>query len=526
MPLDPVPTPFSMAEYCVTGPASRHPAKDALVVVHAAPEGGEVVADRWTYAEVEGAVLACADRLAGLGLGRGDRVLLRMGNRAAFPFAFFGAMATGLVAVPVSDQLTGEEADRVLEDSGAAAVVHDPTLPLTVPPGVVVLPADEVDHRSTLPEVRGALRRASKGADPDDPAFMTYTSGTTGRPKGVLHAHRSAWGRRPMYDGWYGLSEDDVVLHAGALSWTYTLGVGLTDPWAVGATAVVYDGPRDGLVWPRVVAGVGATIFAAVPGVYRHLLRHGDPTTWDLRTLRHGLVAGEALPRMVLDGWTEATGRPLYESLGMSEISTFVSTGPSTPVRPGSPGRAQPGRRVAALDPDTLDREVAAGEVGRLAVHRSDPGLMLGYWRRPEETAEVFRGEWFVSADLVRIDADGYLTYEGRADDVMTAMGYRVAPGEVEGVLATCPGVAEAAVVAVDRGEGVSIITAVVVPTPDADREPLPDAVLAHCAEHLARYKCPREVRIVDSLPRTPNGKLRRADLRTDPTPRTPGFVG
>lgn len=347
---------------------------------------------------------------------------------------------------------------------------------------------------------------------------MTYTSGTTGRPKGVLHAHRSAWGRRPMHDGWYGLREDDVMLHAGALSWTFTLGVGLTDPWAKGATAVVYDGPRDGLVWPRLVAATGATLFAAVPGVYRHLLRHGDPTTWDLRTLRHGLVAGEALPRTVLQGWQEATGRPLYESLGMSEISTFVSSGPTTPVRRGSPGRAQPGRQVVALDPDTLEGEVPPGELGRLAVHRSDPGLMLGYWQRPEADAEVLRGEWFVSADLVRIDADGYLTYEGRADDVMNAMGYRVSPAEVEGVLASCPGVAEVAVVAVDKGEGVSVVTAVVVATEGAGTPSLSETVMAHAREHLAAYKCPREVRVVAALPKTPNGKIRRADLRSLPS--------
>ena len=511
-----------MARYCVTDPAAAHPGKDALVVVHAAPVDGPLEASRWTFAQVEAAVGACADRLRALGLDRGDRVLLRMGNRAAFPFAFFGAMAAGLVAVPTSSQLTVEEIDWVLADSGARAVVLDPALPATVPDGMPVLLADEVDGTTPGLEARRSAPRTSTSTPvethPDEPAFMTYTSGTTGRPKGVLHAHRSAWGRRPMHDGWYGLREDDVMLHAGALSWTFTLGVGLTDPWAKGATAVVYDGPRDGLVWPRLVAATGATLFAAVPGVYRHLLRHGDPTTWDLRTLRHGLVAGEALPRTVLEGWQEATGRPLYESLGMSEISTFVSSGPTTPVRPGSPGRAQPGRRVVALDPDTLEGEVPPGELGRLAVHRSDPGLMLGYWQRPEADAEVLRGEWFVSADLVRIDADGYLTYEGRADDVMNAMGYRVSPAEVEGVLASCPGVAEVAVVAVDKGEGVSLVTAVVVAAEGAGTPSLSETVMAHAREHLAAYKCPREVRVVAALPKTPNGKIRRADLRSLPS--------
>ena len=257
---------------------------------------------------------------------------------------FFGAIAAGLVAVPTSAQLTADEAAGLLADSGAWAVALDPDLDLAVPQGISVITSDDVDRW-----VAGGERAEHDLGDPDRPAFITYTSGTTGRPKGVVHAHRSAWGRRPMYRGWYGLGEGDVMLHAGALNWTYTLGVGLTDPWANAATAIVYDGPRDGLVWPRIVHSHQATHLAAVPGVYRHLLRHGDPGEWDLSSLRTALVAGEALPTALLEEWNAATGVPLHESLGMSEISTFVSTGPGIPVRPGSPGRAQPGRRIGVL---------------------------------------------------------------------------------------------------------------------------------------------------------------------------------
>lgn len=316
-----------------------------------------------------------------------------------------------------------------------------------------------------------------------------------------------------MYQGWYGLREGDVMVHAGALNWTYTLGVGLTDPWASAATAVVHDGPRDRLVWPRLVEGYGATHLAAVPGVYRHLLRHGDPASWDLSSLRAALVAGEALPSALWREWTERTGVPLYESLGMSEISTFVSSGPDVPVRMGSPGRAQPGRRIAVLDPDRLE-PLGTGEVGRLAVHRDDPGLMLGYWHRPEETAEVLRGEWFFTSDLASIDADGYLTYHGRCDDVITAMGYRISPVEVEDALSDVDGVAEVAVAALDVGDGVSLVCAWVVPTdPAVDHEPIRDRVLARAQEQLAAYKRPREVRVVGALPRTTNGKVIRREL-------------
>lgn len=509
-PGEAVPTPFGMSAYCVGDPAAHAPDRDALVVVHGA-DGDS----RWTFAQVDDVVRAVAAGLLGLGLDPGDRVLLRMGNRAEFPFVFFGAIAAGLVAVPTSAQLTADEAAGLLADSGARAVALDPDLDLAVPHGISVITPDDVDRW-----VAGGERAEHDLGDPDRPAFITYTSGTTGRPKGVVHAHRSAWGRRPMYRGWYGLGEGDVMLHAGALNWTYTLGVGLTDPWANAATAIVYDGPRDGLVWPRIVHSHKATHLAAVPGVYRHLLRHGDPGEWDLSSLRAALVAGEALPSALLEEWGAATGVPLHESLGMSEISTFVSTGPGVPVRPGSPGRAQPGRRIGVLDPEVLEDpqsspvELSVGDVGRLAVHREDPGLMLGYWQRPDETAEVMRGEWFVTGDLAEVDADGYLTYHGRADDVMNAMGYRVSPVEVEEALAGVPGVAEVAVAARDVGDGVSIVCAWVVPTPDVtDRDAVRAEVVERAAGRLAAYKRPREVRFADALPRTANGKVVRRDL-------------
>jgi acyl-coenzyme A synthetase/AMP-(fatty) acid ligase len=161
------------------------------------------------------------------------------------------------------------------------------------------------------------------------------------------------------------------------------------------------------------------------------------------------------------------------------------------------------------------------GEIGRLAVHRSDPGLMLGYWQRPEETAEVLRGEWFVTGDLAEIDEDGYLTYHGRSDDVMNAMGYRVSPAEVEEALAGTPGVAEVAVSALAVGDGVSLVCAWVVPTAGTDPRSLRQGVLDRAAERLAPYKRPREVRVLEALPRTANGKVVRRDLRDLAGPRT-----
>jgi acyl-coenzyme A synthetase/AMP-(fatty) acid ligase len=210
----------------------------------------------------------------------------------------------------------------------------------------------------------------------------------------------------------------------------------------------------------------------------------------------------------------------LYEALGMSEISTYISSSPEVPPKPGSPGRPQLGRSVAILPVEGGTSPVAPGETGLLAVHRSDPGLMLGYWNRPEEEAQAFRGEWFIGGDLAKRDEDGYIWFAGRNDDVMNAFGYRVSPQEVESVLLRHPAVAEAGVAEVKVREDVSIIVAFIVPAEGAGRDPA--AILDHAAVHLARYKLPREVVFVDALPRTANGKVIRRQLSLlmkEPTP-------
>ena len=506
------PAGFNMARYCIGRSARARGGHPALVVVHDADAPVED-AERWTYAQLDDAVRAVAAGLLREGLVPGDRVMLRMGNTSDYALLFFGAIAAGIVALPSSAMLTPGEASFLISDSAAEAVAVAPELSLDAldaldAGGLRLIGAEDLARWRAGPE---RIDYADTAAD--DPAFLVYTSGTTGKPKGVLHAHRSAWGRRPMYEGWYGLRPDDVMLHAGAFNWTYTLGVGLTDPWANGATAIVYNGAKDPTVWARIIEAHRATLFAAVPGVFRQLLHHGAWDAHDLSSLRHGLTAGEALRPALLERWRAATGTELYEALGMSECSTYVSSSPSVPIKPGSPGRPQAGRCVAIIPAARADGDepLPPNTTGLLAVHRSDPGLMLGYWNRPQEAAEVFRGDWFVGGDLAELDDEEYLFYHGRNDDVMNPMGYRVSPLEVEAALNEHPDVADVAVTELAVKEGVSVVAAFVVPAPGGARDPA--ALMAYAAARLARYKCPREVRYVDALPRTANGKLRRRDL-------------
>lgn len=505
----PAPAPFNMARYCLASARAR-PDKPALIVVAdaAAVEPAEV----WTFAALEEAVLRTAGGLRTRGVRPGDRVMIRLDNTSAYAILFFAVIAAGGIALPVSSQLTADETEFLLADSGAAAVAVDERLPTArIPSGIKVIEAGEV-ARAIASAPRGEYATTTS----EDPAFLIYTSGTTSRPKGVLHAQRAALGRRPMYQGWYGISDADRMLHAGAFNWTYTLGTGLTDPWANGASAIIYTGERDPALWPRIITATGATLFAAVPGLVRQVLKYANAGRLELGALRHGLIAGETPPVGLFDEWQERTGLALYEALGMSEISTYISTGPAVPRKPGTIGKAQPGRRVTVLAGDGGDAPLPAGQEGLLAVHRSDPGLMLGYWNRASEEAEVYRGEWFTGGDIASIDADGYVTHHGRANDIMKAFGYRVSPLEVESVLARHPAVAEVACAEVRVRDDVSVIGAFVVPRDNTNLDAAD--IMSFAAEHLASYKCPREVRFVAKLPMTANGKVRRAELASLPS--------
>lgn len=500
----PPPARFNMAAYAIGRAAARHPGKPALLVVG---DPGRPPLETWTYAHVEDAVLRIAAGLRAMGLRPGARILIRLESTSAYALLFFGAIAGGYVALPASSQLTAAEAEFMLTNSRAEAVAIGDGLALgLVPAGIRVIEAAEVARM-----IAGPDRAAYADTAADDPAFLIYTSGTTSKPKGVLHAQRSAWGRRPMYQGWYGLSENDRVLHAGAFNWTYTLGTGLTDPWANAATSIVHVGPKDPALWPALIAATGATIFAAVPSLYRQILKYAAPDAAALGALRHGLIAGETPPLGLFEEWAGRTGRQLYEALGMSELSTYVSSSPVVPRRPGAIGRPQAGRSVVILPADGSTDPLPPGETGLLAAHRSDPALMIGYWERPEEEAEVLRGDWFVGGDLASMDADGYVTHHGRANDLMKAMGYRVSPLEVEAVLGEHPSVAEVACAEVRVRADVSVIAAFVVAR-DGVRDG--DAIKAFAATRLAAYKCPREVVFVDALPRTANGKVKRAALK------------
>jgi acyl-coenzyme A synthetase/AMP-(fatty) acid ligase len=492
------PSPFNLAAH-VLAPAAAAPERIALVLLGL---GG---AERWSFGRLEAAVRGTGAGLLAMGLVPGDKVLMRLANSVDFPILFLGAIAAGLVPVPTSAQLTAPEVTALAAELRPRLIVAGPGVALPLDPPCPVLDIDG------LRALREAAPCAWAMGDPDRLGYIVYTSGTSGRPRGVLHAHRAVWARRMMWDGWYGLTPADRLLHAGALNWTYTLGTGLLDPWAMGATALVPTpgvGPEQ---LPLLMRRHDVTIFAAAPGLYRQILKSGERLS--LPRLRHGLSAGEKMPEVTRRAWEAATGTPVHEAFGMSECSTFISGAPARPAPPGSSGYPQPGRLIALIGAD--GDPVPRGTPGVIAVHASDLGLFLGYLGAEAETRARFSGDWFLTGDIGVMAEDGAIGYQGRDDDMLNAGGVRVSPLEIEAVLNTHPDIAESAACEVSPREGVSVIAAFYVAEHDLDEV----ALGSFAAERLARYKQPRIWRRVEALPRGANNKLLRRSLRQGFTP-------
>ncbi|MCB1476894.1 MAG: acyl-CoA synthetase, partial [Rhodobiaceae bacterium] len=287
--------------------------------------------DVWSYARLTQGIHSAMQVLADHGLASGDRLLLRLHNGPEYALAYLAASAIGAVPVPLATGLTGTEIAFLADDSGAAAIIAAGDLDTgNAAHGRIAI--EQAEFAAGIARAGGQTQPFADTSR-DDPAYQVYTSGSTSRPKGVVHAHRAIFGRRPMYDGWYDMRRSDVMLHTGALNWTYALGTGFIDPLANGATAVLYNGTPDPHVWPQLAARFGATIFASVPGIYRLLLR--EDANMGL-ALRHCLTAGEAMPTAAAGDWRDLTGRPICEAFGMSEISTYISTPPTLDARAGS----------------------------------------------------------------------------------------------------------------------------------------------------------------------------------------------
>ena len=501
--------------------AREHPDRLALwIVTEDKPD------TKLTYAELSARSDQLANWLRGLGVGRGDHVLLMLGNQAPLWEVILAAMKLGAVIIPAATLLQPEDiADRISRggvrhvitesgETGKFAGLGGGWTPISVGPAVA-------GWHSYV-----GSRAAPAGFEPDgvtrgsDPLLLYFTSGTTATPKLVEHSHVSypAGHLSTMY--WVGLQPGDVHLNISSPGWAKHAWSNVYAPWIAQATALVGDYRRfSAEAMLEAMVRCDVTTFCAPPTVWRILIQS------DLGAappaLRECVSAGEPLNPEVIERVRKAWGITVRDGYGQTETTAQIGNTPGQPVKPGSMGRPLPGYEVTMLDRST-DAPAAEGEIG-LDLSRRPLGLMNGYRGDPELTAEATRGGYYHTGDVASRDADGYITYVGRTDDVFKASDYLISPFELENVLIEHEAVAEAAVVPSPDAIRLAVPKAYVMLTsgwqPSADTAV---AILRYTRERLAPYKRVRRIEFTE-LPKTISGKIRRVELREDEESRHGG---
>ncbi|MGC9529498.1 MAG: acyl-CoA synthetase [Candidatus Bipolaricaulaceae bacterium] len=462
--------------------------------------------------------------LAELGVRKGDPVLHILPRiREAF-IVQLGTFKAGGVAVPCTELLRAKEVAYRAEVAGARVVVAHASAAPEVDAArgkcpleqFVVVGGDRSGWRSFDRAVGRAAPAESVPLAADDPMTINFTSGTTGNPKPVMHRHRWIYGHlRVTARYWWAAGRDDLIWATTAPGWAKwywsPVGVGL----ASGAAQLIYWGRFDPQRYLDLLSEYPVTKLCATPTEYRMIVAH-VPDLGARRGklhLRDALSAGEPLNAEVIDTFKRALGITIRDGYGQTESVCLVCNYPGLPVRAGSMGVPTPGPGATVVD--EAGEPVGRGDLGEIAVPVGSPGIFDGYWNDPEYTAQVFSGRWYRTGDLARVDEDGYLFFEGRADDIILSAGYRIGPFEVEDALVAHPAVAEAAVVGSPHPERGEIVKAFVVLAPGYDPNPqLVEELQHHVKRTTAPYKYPREVAFVADLPKTASGKIRRAELR------------
>lgn len=523
-----IPSHFNIGVACTDKHLGTPQAHNIAMIV----EDDALGTSQITFSELAHKTDQFAQLLRNLNVKVGDRVLIRLPNSLDYPIAFLGTMKMGAISVPTSTLLTAEEVAYLAKDSAATVLVTDATAWYAMEAQLVadlknmpnlkhVLLSQTTDnqphaHLNVL-GLENSLTVSHKFEKPyrtqaEDPAYLVYTSGTTGYPKGVLHAHRALLGRQPAAQYWFNYSDsiNDRIMHSGKFNWTYVLGTGLMDPLYLGKTVIVHEGKNDAQKWLDLIQKHQATIFIGVPTIYRQLLQKTTAAQAELPSMRHYMSAGEHLSDEVLTQWYSRFGLNIYEAVGMSEFSYYLSQSQFRPIRPGSAGFPQPGHAIELLNPETLE-PVAVGEEGMISVPLNDPGVFLNYWNLAEETAKYKHHGYFFTGDYAKYDADGYIWFLGRKDDIIKSFGYRVSPYEIERVYKGHPDVADCAAVGEEIEKDKLLVVIYVILKPDATTNT--DELLAFGKQHLAAYKTPKSVYFARDFPRTKNGKILRKDI-------------
>jgi len=477
---------------------------------------------RWTFWDVRQASTRFMNVLAGLGVARGDPVLVMLPRVPEWQVAMIGALKLGALVIPCTGSLRAKDIAYRVRHSGARAIVT--TAEQVAEVEAALAGGLELPVRLALGgapagwhDLERVLARAAPSGVPartrgDEPALCFYTSGTTGEPKAVLHAHAYTFAHRYTGEYWLDLRRTDLHWTTSDTGWAKAAYGVLFGPWMNGVPVFMFNGRFDPERELALLERYEVSVFCAPPTEYRLLVKE-DLARWRLPRLRHCAGAGEPLNPEVIHAWHDAFGLIVHDGYGQTETVLLAANLPGLPIRPGSMGKPFPGHDLRVIGEDGV--ELPPGEVGDLALRGAPPSLFREYWRNAEETAACRRGEWYVTGDRGRRDEDGYLWFVGRADDVIISAGYRIGPFEVESALLEHPAVVESAVVASPDAVRGEIVKAFVVLRPGhAPGDDLVQALQDHVKRVTAPYKYPRAIEFVESLPKTVSGKIRRVELR------------
>ncbi len=475
---------------------------------------------RLTFGDMQTLTNRTANALRGAGVGEGDRVAVMLPPIPEAAATFLATYKIGAILLSLSILYGDDSILHRLRDCGAKVIVTD------------AANSDRIERvREELPGlehvliVDGEFARAVDAASDvcetletpaDQAAQIYYTSGTTGLAKGIVHAHRYLLAHNE-FEYVHDVRPDEVFHSTGEWAWIAGIVPGILGPWRFGTPIAVFcrKGGYDPAQTLYMLEKYKVGSLFATPTALRAMAAMGDVASrFPGVSLRTAVVAGEPCNPEVIRWFRDQFGVTLFDYYGLSESYPLCSNYSTMEVRPGSMGKPMPGWDVALLDED--EQPVPRGEPGEICLRaRTNPHYPLGYWGRPEESQEVFGGEWFHTKDVARQDDDGYVWYEGRNDDVIISAGYRIGPFEVESALVAHPSVIEAAAVASPDPKRGHIVKAFVRVLPDVEpSDELASEIKSFVRDHLSAYAYPREIEFVDDLPKTLTGKIRRIELR------------
>jgi acyl-coenzyme A synthetase/AMP-(fatty) acid ligase len=478
---------------------------------------------RYSFWDVAERSRRFANVLRGLGVSRGDPVMIMLPRIPEWQVAFLGALRIGALVIPCTAQLRAKDIAYRANHSEAKAIVTTaenrdlvesvrgecPSLRVRIAVGSSA-PSGWTGFHEALRSARRDLERVVTRST--EPAICFYTSGTTKEPKAVLHSHAYTLAHRLTGEAWLDLRRTDLHWTTSDTGWAKAAWGVLFGPWNLGVPILMYNGRFEPKKELELLEKHQVTTFCAPPTEYRLLVKE-ELSRYDLSKLRHCTGAGEPLNPEVIDQWKGSYGLTIHDGYGQTESIILVGNFRGLPVRPGSMGRPTPGHDVRVID--EAGNEAPVGEVGEVALRGRTPSLFLEYWKNPAESAACWQGEYYRTGDRAHRDEQGYFWFVGRADDVIISAGYRIGPFEVESALLTHPAVLESAVVASPDAVRGSIVKAFIKLRPGSAASPgLAREIQDHVKTVTAPYKYPREIEFVDELPKTVSGKIRRVELR------------